>query len=312
VDISACDGLGAGGYLAKPIKPSGLLDALCAALQGLPSVTVPVMSPTVDFAIPSNSLQILLVEDSLVNQKLTVALLRKRGHEVVIANNGKEGVSAAKEQQFDLVLMDVQMPEMDGYDATASIRAYEQKLGRHTPIIALTAHAMTGDRERCLQAGMDEYLTKPVRAEELFDTITLVLKRNESVGPAGERKDTSPIAIIDWQRALLASGNDPHRLATFLDAVIEVLPGLLESIQQTVQAGDGGGLQVAARTLMESIRYLGVVDAINAAFELERMGRDDRIQEARELLPTFQPLMEYILKACIDHVSQMSSTDNGA
>ena len=184
------NGLGVAACLSKPVKPSGLLDAVCAALQGPAAPTVPV-PPGVEPPTPSTLLHILLAEDSLVNQKLTVALLRKRGHKVVIANNGKEAVSAAREQQFDLILMDIQMPEMDGYDATAAIRAHEHTRGCHTPIIALTAHAMTGDRERCLQAGMDEYITKPVRAEQLFDTMALVLKGPGSGGPTRDRRGRS-------------------------------------------------------------------------------------------------------------------------
>jgi len=304
-DISWCDRLGVAACLSKPVKPSGLLDAVCAALQGPASPTPPASRPEVQPSTPLDLLHILLAEDSLVNQKLAVALLHKHGHDVVIANNGKEAVLAAKEQQFDLILMDVQMPEMDGYDATATIRAYEQTLGRHTPIVALTAHAMIGDRDRCLKAGMDEYIMKPVRAEELFDTITLVLK-----GPAArteDRKDAQPIATIDWQRALRALDHDPNRLRTYLDAAIEVLPSLLESIQTAVLAADGAGLQAAARTLLDTIRYLGADDATNTAFELERMGRDDRIQEAREVFPAFALTMRRVLKACVDHVRERSS-----
>ena len=117
------------------------------------------------------SLRILLAEDGLVNQKLAVALLKKRGHEVTVAKNGREASDMARADRFDVILMDVEMPEMDGFQATAAIREYEKDMGQGTPIIAMTAHAMKGDRERCLAAGMDAYVAKPIRPQALFDAI---------------------------------------------------------------------------------------------------------------------------------------------
>ena len=120
---------------------------------------------------PQPSLRVLLVEDNLINQKVADSMLRKNGHAVVIANNGKEALAALSAQEFDAVLMDVQMPEMDGLEATAAIRAGEQGTGRHVPIVALTAHALTSDRERCLQAGMDAYLSKPIQSAQLLQAM---------------------------------------------------------------------------------------------------------------------------------------------
>ena len=128
-------------------------------------------------------LQILLAEDSLVNQKLAIALLEGQGHTVALVNNGKDAVAASGRQKFDLVLMDVQMPELDGLEATAQIRAREQRTGTHLPIIAMTAHALKGDRERCLAAGMDSYVAKPIRAEELFETMEAVFS-DQKAAPA--------------------------------------------------------------------------------------------------------------------------------
>jgi two-component system, sensor histidine kinase and response regulator len=114
---------------------------------------------------------VLLAEDNPVNQRLAVRLLEKRGHSVVVAGNGREALEALEKQSFDLVFMDVQMPEMDGLEATAAIREKEKGSGVHRPIIALTAHAMKGDRERCLASGMDGYLTKPIRPQELDEIL---------------------------------------------------------------------------------------------------------------------------------------------
>ena len=111
-----------------------------------------------------------------MNQKLAIGLMEKHGHSVVVANNGKAAIAALASQEFDVVLMDVEMPEMDGLEATAVIRVKERQAGKHVPIIAMTAHAMKGDRERCLEAGMDDYVSKPIRAQKLFETLESVLQ----------------------------------------------------------------------------------------------------------------------------------------
>jgi CheY-like chemotaxis protein len=130
---------------------------------------------------PNSSLRVLLAEDNLVNQRLAVRMIEKRGHHVGVAITGKEAVAALEKETFDVVLMDVQMPEMDGFEATAAIREKEKVSGLHQPIIALTAHAMKGDREKCLAAGMDGYLTKPVRSQELYEVLDgYVARRAES------------------------------------------------------------------------------------------------------------------------------------
>jgi len=125
-------------------------------------------------------LRILLAEDNAVNQKLASRLLEKRGHTVAVASNGREALKVLEKQRFDLVLMDVSMPEMDGLEATRAIRTAERTTGAHLPILAMTAHAMKGDRERCLDAGMDGYVSKPVQAQELFEAAEAVLQ-NPSV-----------------------------------------------------------------------------------------------------------------------------------
>lgn len=124
---------------------------------------------------PLPPLRVLLVEDNLINQKVAYRMLEKNGHSVVTANNGKEALQVLADQEFDAVLMDVQMPEMDGLEATAAIRAGEEGTDRHVPILALTAHALIGDRERCLSAGMDGYLAKPIQTAQLLQALAEVL-----------------------------------------------------------------------------------------------------------------------------------------
>jgi two-component system sensor histidine kinase/response regulator len=171
-DAKRCRDLGVAAYLTKPVRQGELLDAILTALG-----TQPVKDASAALVTrhslreDRNHLRILLVEDNAVNQALAVRLLEKRGHTVTVAGNGKEALAALEGDSFDLVLMDIQMPEMDGFKATAAIRAKEKSFGGHLPVIAMTAHAMVGDRERCLNAGMDDYITKPIRPEGLDDLL---------------------------------------------------------------------------------------------------------------------------------------------
>jgi two-component system sensor histidine kinase/response regulator len=169
-DLVRCRELGITHYLLKPIKPAELQRALLDALGQREKK----QSPTPPPVLPQRPLRILLAEDNPVNQQLASRLLQKWGHEVVVANTGSEVLVRVAKESFDVVLMDVQMPEMDGLEATAAIRAREQGTGTHLPIIAMTAHAMKGDRERCLAAGMDDYVSKPLKTDELYATLARV------------------------------------------------------------------------------------------------------------------------------------------
>jgi CheY-like chemotaxis protein len=165
-DLARCRRLGVAGCLLKPLKPAELQRALLQAL-GHTRATQPQPAPLPPAPLPQRPLRILLAEDNTVNQKLAVRLLQKWGHTVSVADNGHEALRRVEDEAFDVVLMDVQMPQLDGLAATAAIRAREQRTGTYLPIIAMTAHAMKGDRERCLAAGMDDYVSKPLKTGEL-------------------------------------------------------------------------------------------------------------------------------------------------
>jgi signal transduction histidine kinase/CheY-like chemotaxis protein len=165
---------GVAACLAKPVRRSELKAALLAALGTPAGEASPAEESATNPAPPTQPLRILLAEDNAVNQRVARAMLEKRGHTVSVAGNGREAVRLATEQAFDLVLMDVQMPEMDGLEATMALRAGEAGAGRRLPIVAMTAHAMKGDAERCLEAGMDAYISKPIKPEVLFATIEAV------------------------------------------------------------------------------------------------------------------------------------------
>jgi two-component system sensor histidine kinase/response regulator len=163
-------------YMVKPVAQAALLDAIRGALRGRTAVDLQPAAPAVTPTRAAQKLRVLVAEDNAVNRKLTEHLLTRRGHDAVLVNNGREAVEAITSTGFDLVLMDLQMPEMDGFEATAAIRAAERnRLSGRMPIIALTAHAMQGDRQRCLDADMDGYVSKPIKAVELFEVIDRVM-----------------------------------------------------------------------------------------------------------------------------------------
>ncbi|HEX4148097.1 MAG TPA: response regulator, partial [Pirellulales bacterium] len=194
--------LGASSLLLKPVKQSELWDAIAGCCGQLAAAQ---LQQTGEHR-PLRPLRILLAEDSLVNQRMAVALLEKRGHQVTIAVNGREAVAAAKRDRFDLILMDVQMPEMDGFAATAEIRNWEQGRGQRTPIVAMTAHAMKGDRERCLAADMDHYISKPIRSQEMFAVIEGLFKASSSPPVDVVVPATVSGGLIDWQEAMSTVG----------------------------------------------------------------------------------------------------------
>jgi len=186
-DLDRSRELGLAGYLPKPVKQSDLFDAIMIALgaQALDRADRPLVTiQSVRGDRPRY--RILLAEDNPINQKVATRLLEKRGHTVVTAGDGAKALAAIKRHAFDIVLMDVQMPRMSGFEVTAAVRAAERKTGAHLPIIALTAHAMKGDRERCLGAGMDDYLTKPLKPETMFETIDRIAKASR-LAPVKER-----------------------------------------------------------------------------------------------------------------------------
>jgi signal transduction histidine kinase/CheY-like chemotaxis protein len=196
-DAERCKALGVAAYLLKPIRQSELREAIARVLGAqVQAGAIPLVTrySLQDERHPSEVLNILVTEDNVVNQRLATRLLEKRGHRVTIANNGREAVEALEANVFDLVFMDVQMPEMDGLEATGIVRKKEMATGKHQPIIALTAHAMKRDQEKCLAAGMDGYLTKPIRPQDL----DVVLQRYLALRGA----DTQARSVQETERVI--------------------------------------------------------------------------------------------------------------
>jgi PAS domain S-box-containing protein len=273
-DAARCRRLGIAAYLAKPIRQSDLLNAILTTIgprtdELHPNATGPAIAKC------NRSLKLLVADDNLVNQRLASRLLDKRGHSVVIANNGREALEALAAQSFDAVLMDVQMPEMDGFEATAAIRAAEHASGKHTPIIAMTAHAMKGDRERCLAAGMDAYVSKPLQSQVLFDTVEGLVGQAEAARPRrGDPLPQSPAASpFDEPTALRRVAGDADLLRELVTIFCDDCPRIVDEIRAAIRAGNAAELRRAAHTLKGSAGNFGANDVCNAALHLETMAQ---------------------------------------
>jgi two-component system sensor histidine kinase/response regulator len=198
-DAARCRKLGISAYLVKPIRQGELLDAICSVLNEVPrKSSVPLVTRHTLREI-KNRLRVLLAEDNAVNQMLAVRLLEKRGYTVTVAVNGRNALAAFEKESFDVILMDIQMPEMDGFEATAAIRAREKSTGGHIPIIAMTAHSLVGDQERCLAAGMDAYVSKPIRTHQLFSVIEGFFGKEAETDPRGLRGKAVEITAVEQQ-----------------------------------------------------------------------------------------------------------------
>jgi signal transduction histidine kinase/HPt (histidine-containing phosphotransfer) domain-containing protein len=235
---------------------------------------------------PPHPLRILLAEDSFVNQKLVLGLLKKRGHEVVVADNGRQAVELAQTNNFDLILMDVQMPEMDGFDATRRIRERERQAGLHTPIIALTAHALKGDRERCLDAGMDAYVSKPMRARDLYEAIDV--STADYSGRAGRGFFDRGGQIVNWPEALTAVQGDRALLRELTEIFLQDYVPLLSSARAALTRGDAPQLQRTAHTLQGAVRQFCAKTVEDVCGNLERAAENENLTGADRALAALE------------------------
>jgi signal transduction histidine kinase/DNA-binding response OmpR family regulator len=286
-DLRRCEQLHVAARLLKPVKQSELFDAIATVLGVTVAESDAERAEVRQEPIALPPLRVLLVEDSHVNQKLVVALMSKHGHELTVADNGRAGIEAVESSDFDLVLMDVEMPEMNGLEAAAAIRSREIHTERHVPIIAMTAHAMQGDRERCLAAGMDDYVSKPIHADQLFEKIAEVLAGGP--GPnAGPESAASEQVDLDWSQVLALVEGDRSLLRIVVDTTLQDTPQQLALMHQALADGNQESLRRAAHTVLGSLRYFGNSPAVQRAAEIEQLARDGRLEDAAQVIAALE------------------------
>jgi PAS domain S-box-containing protein len=240
-------------------------------------------------------LRILLAEDNVVNQRLAVRILQKRGHSTVVACNGQEAVSLLERQPFDLILMDLEMPEMSGFEATAAIRAREQERGGHIPILALTAHAMKGDRERCLAAGMDGYVAKPVQPRELYQAIAKLVP-NAAIS---EKETVPPPIVQDRGEALAHVGGDVKLLRELTEVFLQDYPRMIEEVIDGLCADDAAKVKRAAHSIKGAVSILGGKAAFEAALRLETSARKGELSQAEAAWQALRQALEQFQRALL-------------
>jgi PAS domain S-box-containing protein len=281
-DAMRCRELGVAAYLTKPVRQSELMDAILTALgTRAKSEAKPALVTRHSLRESQNHLRVLLAEDNAVNQLVALRLLERFGHRVTVAANGKKALEAWEKGGFDAILMDVQMPEMNGWEATQAIREKERLAGGHIPIIAMTAHAMKGDDERCFAAGMDDYLTKPIRTEELMTVLEKVgarkAVREVRLDMAAPSRDAE---AVDLAAALERIGGDRNLYDELVSVFKNECPGMAAEMRRAIDDSDGKALARSAHTLRGSSSNLGAVVVAEVALELEKLAQSEKLEGA--------------------------------
>jgi two-component system, sensor histidine kinase and response regulator len=339
-DALRLETLGCSGYLLKPVKQQLLFDAVIAVLgreqdQNSGLVTRHTLSEQKRVGT-----RVLLAEDNAINQKLAVFLLQKAGYSVDAVDTGAGALEKVQANRYSAVLMDVQMPEMDGFEATGLIREYERETEKHIPIIAMTAHAMQGDRERCLEAGMDDYITKPLEPKVLFSVLDRWIKAADTVtgeeevlldyssgdmafslelddGLFGEVTDTAPVTktvippwqetgtadtpTVDFESALVHFGGDREFMSTLYRQFKEQLPWHVLEMRAALQARDANRLTRSAHTIKGLSLNFSANSLANLSLALEEMSRCDDLAGAAALISKMEAEAERVVNFLTDH-----------
>jgi len=284
-------------FVQKPVTQSDLIRSILGAMR-LTKPQSPQPSPAAKSVEPLASLSVLLAEDTPANQKVVTTMLNKRGHSVTVAQNGREAVELFKQQPFDVVLMDVQMPILDGFQATSVIRALERGSDTTTPIIAMTAHAMRGDREKCLEAGMDAYVAKPLDVKQLLGLIESVAEDRSSTQTNGQESEPdepfapSSTPVVDYAGAMKRLGNDAELFEEFIVYYDEDVKQLVQEIEESIKSEATGDLHRAAHNLKGLASNLGAQRVVNASYSLERIGKNNELLKAPQALKLLKSEIE--------------------
>ncbi|MCE5199576.1 MAG: response regulator [Armatimonadota bacterium] len=288
-DIAKCQEKDIKCYLIKPIKNSELRNKITLALGGgLPTKNKCATTNKEGDMEVYHHLRILLVEDNQINQKLAQRLLEKHGHSVVLANDGRQAVAFFENEMFDSILMDVQMPEMDGIQATSAIRALEKGTSRHVPIVAMTAHAMVGDRERCLAAGMDDYVSKPIQPDELFRA----LERTIDIAQGNSKMTGEPPIDLDF--ALTRVEGDMQLLREIAGLFGEECRRLMDNLQSALDNSDAKTVEKIAHTMKGMLGNFGAKGAIEASLTLERFAKQADMEKSMTAYSNLESALELI------------------
>jgi PAS domain S-box-containing protein len=296
-DIARAKSLGAAAALTKPAKQSELWDTIITALHGggrqksRPSVAQRRAT------IASRPLRILLAEDNPVNQEVAVHLIERRGHSVIVAENGRQAIEALERHKFDLVLMDVQMPEMGGLEATRIIREKEKASGQHLPIVAMTAHTMHGDREQCLEAGMDGYLAKPIDPKTFLQTVERISERSAESGSPQGGGATGDTGALDSKALLARFSGNRKLLRNIVKTFREDCPRMMDRIRTALTARDAVSLADGAHALKGSIGNFGESAALETTREMEKAARQGKLDGTWELYATLEDQIALLLPA---------------
>jgi signal transduction histidine kinase/CheY-like chemotaxis protein len=299
-DGERCRALGIRGYLTKPMSRADLLEALGTVLAGAEQAGTPEIVTRHTIAESRRALRVLLAEDNPVNQQVAVAMLVKRGHEVHVASNGREAVEAVRERDYDVVLMDIQMPELDGFEATAAIRALDK--GQRLPIIGLTAHALSGERERCLARGMSEYLAKPFKAHELF----ALVEASADGGTPLSAPPTPAIAPVDLEgfRLTLREAGAEHALYSIVDTFVRQGPSRLAALAAAAASGDALGIAKAAHVFRGSAATIGARELAELLERVENGARAGELTAAQQAFELVTPVAHQV----IDYLRQQHAS----
>ncbi len=297
-DAERCRKLGISSYLYKPVRKRELLAAILTALGHAQTASPSLAVPPAGRPPELKGLHILVAEDNRTNQTVATRMLSKMGHSPVVADNGKEALLLLTTHRFDLVLMDIQMPEMDGLTTTRKIRESENGTRLHMPIIAMTAHAMKGDRERCLAAGMDGYVSKPISSQELEKTIAGVLLTQDDreafssllVKPADAAEPKSPSVMVwDMDDTMERLGGDEQLFHEVIEIFLDDVPKHMAALGQAIADGNTEAIERLAHTLKGELGYLGISEISRKAREMEELGKKSDVRLAASLYETFEP-----------------------
>ncbi len=304
-----CRALGIHTYLKKPIIQSELFNAIIETINATPVVeSNKAHEVATNETTYSRSLKLLLTEDNPVNQMFAVAILEKRGHTVRIANNGQEALDMLAKEEFDAVLMDIQMPVMDGLEATRQIRAREKSTGRHIPIVAMTAHAMQRDKDECFQVGMDHYVSKPVRTEHLFEILEGIAPSMQAEASQRHvpevlqpqlkfdqpRPVKQPVAedktVFDRAEALEQCLGSEEMLTQLTRVFLQNADNMIGAMENAIREQDAAALRRSAHTFKGAVGNLASKKTYDAAMQLEQMGRNNDLSEASRACDQFKEI----------------------